>query len=154
MKLYSFLIFFLANAAFAETVKCKVTAAKENTMLTPYVGGTVLISLSDGSSRFFQEALSPLAMITAEQVSSWRAPRSACNYAPETIRYSDGSLRAMRFHFYDCVHRLPEQNLIGYVRADIGFDLTSRSGKYREIFLTPSGPVPSAFAELEACVFF
>ena len=156
MKFNSMIVLFLLvlpNLSKASTAKCQIIGAKESSVFTPFVGGTILIDLGSGESTLFQ-AGGPLefAVISSDVVSSFRVARSACTEGSETIVRQDGSLRSMLFRFSNCVHRdSADSDLVGYVRADVGFDLTSNTGKYREIFLTPRGPVPTAFVDFHNC---
>jgi hypothetical protein len=101
-------------------------------------------------------ALEQLAVISSNQVSSFGAPRSGCTYGTDKVLHPDGSLRAMVFNFNNCLLRNSTDNssdnrAAGYVRANVGFDLTDNYGIYQEILLTPAGVAPSAYVEFKDC---
>ncbi len=151
------LLLFLACTlpAGAEIVKCRVVSAKPGSAFAPFVGGKAMIDLENGNTRLVHAADGEpffFEPISLETVSSFRARRSACNYGTEKFVHGDGTLRAMLFKFGSCAH-LDEHDpaLRGYVQADVGFDLKSNTGHYRELFLTPTGTPPSSHAGFQDC---
>ena len=148
-------VFLLSNPAFPESVKCRIDAAKENSGFTRFVGGSVKINLENGNTSFFAPlGAEPeeLAVINDKTVSSFKADRTACTFGWEKVVEQDGSLRAMDLHFESCAHHDPAKpGFGGYVRAKVGFDFTDRWGYYAEIFMTPSGPVPTDSLAFAGC---
>ena len=137
----------------AQTLKCKISDATAGSVFTPYVGGAVEVDTQTGNTQFFAPdapAEEVFPVISSEAVSSFRASRAGCFFGTETLHRADGSIRGMLLKFNSCVHREPPET-VGYVQADVSFDLDYSQGKYREIFLTARGPVPSAFVDFRAC---
>lgn len=156
MKLSAFVYAVLLSAGaaaaadpFRGEVGCTVAAAAMNSVFSGFVGGKAVIDLRDGSTTLTNGS-AVLRAITPATVSSHGAERGRCVFGTEVV-WAGETLRAVLFKFNDCAHRDPASGFGGYVRADVGFDFARGTGKYREIFLTPAGPVPSAFADFTAC---
>jgi hypothetical protein len=147
----------VSAGAVTDTVKCKVTGAKRDSIFSPFVDGQIIIDLANGNSLLShvdRESSIEAQIISSETVSSFSVPRKNCNLGIDKVVRHDGSLRAMIFTFDDCLYHDPDQpNIYGYVRAQVGFDLTENYGRYSEILLTPRGPVPSAFVDFQDCKF-
>ncbi len=146
----------LPSLAHADFAKCRISAAGPGSPYADYVGGKVTIDLETGNTILVPIEVSenlPVAFpVSSSFISSFEAPRTACIFGTEKFLRSDGSLRAMLFKFNDCMHHHatnPEWR--GYVKADVSFDLLSATGKYREIFLTPTGTPPSSWVDFDTC---
>jgi hypothetical protein len=157
MKLYQlFSILFLSllsTVATAQSMRCDLGKIQEDSLFTPYAGGSITIDLEslvttmEGAP---DKALPSLALISKDTVSTYMVPRNLCEPTRETVM-ENGVLRLEIFHFGDCLHHLPGSGRLGYARAWLEIDHEFQSGRYSEIFLTPTGDVPEAYANFEHC---
>ena len=138
-----------AAPAFADVLHCQITAARDETVFSNYIGGTVTVDL-DSAVTMLEQAGNVLQVISRASVASYKAHRDSCIFGTETVT-SGGDLRAMKLKFNECTRRDDGSSLGGYVHADVSFDLHYGVGKYRELFRTPRGPVPSAWVDFEKC---
>lgn len=142
-----------SSLSIAATVKCKVAGAKAGSIFADFIGGAAVIGLESGDMTLYNGRdgeLLELAVVS-DTVSSFKAPRGACNEGSDTVVRHDGSLRLKIFRFSNCVHHVPGSDMSGYVRADITVDFFDNTGKYRELFLTPTGTPPSGHIDFEDC---